>query len=195
MTRYLLFGTVVIAGLAACQKTKTASSSKPEANITACSLITNDEVAKIEGSPVTQVKPSESSDESFRFSQCFYTTQVFSKSVSLAVTQRNLTSDKAKDPKTFWKETFGRYEGRLKEAEGDEEKRKSLEEKGEEGAVAPKKMEGLGDDAWWTANRIGGAIYALKNNVFIRISVGGPDSEESKKERSKALAQKALSRL
>jgi hypothetical protein len=42
---------------------------------------------------------------------------------------------------------------------------------------------------------MGGAIYVLKDNVFIRISVGGPESEESKIEKSKALAAKALSRL
>jgi hypothetical protein len=35
----------------------------------------------------------------------------------------------------------------------------------------------------------------LKNNVFIRISVGGPDKEEVRIDRSKALARKALSRL
>ena len=42
---------------------------------------------------------------------------------------------------------------------------------------------------------MGGALYVLKNNVYIRISVGGPDSEESKIKHCKALAEKALSRL
>lgn len=42
---------------------------------------------------------------------------------------------------------------------------------------------------------MGGAIYVLKNDVFIRISVGGPESEESKINHSKALAEKALARL
>jgi hypothetical protein len=35
----------------------------------------------------------------------------------------------------------------------------------------------------------------LKKDVFIRVSVGGPDNEETKISKSKALAQKALQRL
>jgi len=42
---------------------------------------------------------------------------------------------------------------------------------------------------------MGGAIYVLKNDVFIRISVGGPDSEDKKIEHCKELAEKALSRF
>lgn len=194
MNRYFLFSIALVLAVAGCKKMKTASASN-QTKIDACSLITGDEVQKIEGSPVKDVKPSETSDDNFRFSQCFYTTEVFNQSVSLAVTQRNSTSDKARDPKTFWKETFGRYEGELKEREGDEEKKKSLGEEDEGRGAPPKKIKGVGDDAWWSANRMGGAIYVLKDNVFIRISVGGPGSEESKIEKSKALAAKALSRL
>ena len=191
MNRYFLLAIVLIISLTGCQKSKTESSAK----IDACSLLTGDEVQKIEGSPVKDVKPSESSDTSFRFSQCFYTTDTFSQSVSLAVTQRNFDSDKARDPKAFWKDTFGRYAGRANENEDDKEKKKSLAEGDDERAAPPKKVEGVGDDAWWTANRMGGAIYVLKGNVFIRISVGGTDQEEAKIERSKALAAKVLSRL
>ena len=42
---------------------------------------------------------------------------------------------------------------------------------------------------------MGGALYVLKNDVFIRISVGGPESEDAKINRCKALAEKALSHL
>jgi len=192
MNRYFLFAIILLIAVAGCQKTKNKSS---RTNIDACSLITSDEVQKIEGSPVKDVKPSANSDGSFRISQCFYTTETFAQSVSLAVTERDPASDKARDPKAFWKDTFGRYASSVKEQEGDEEKKKSLGEKEEERGAPPKKIEGVGDDAWWSANRMGGAIYVLKDNVFIRISVGGADKEEAKIERSKALAAKALSRL
>src|SRR4029077_1341196 len=120
----------------------------------------------------------------------------FNKSVSLAVTQRDPVSPSARDPKEFWQQTFGRYESEMRERKGDEdEKKKSLRDEDEERGRPPKKIEGVGDDAFWTANRMGGALYVLKNNVFIRISVGGPETEESKIERSKTLAAKALSRL
>jgi hypothetical protein len=197
MNRYFLFATALMVAVTGCQKSKTESASNQSNNpkIDACSLITSDEVQKIQGSPVQDVKPSEKSDGSFRFSQCFYSTQVFNESVSLAVTQRNPDSPSARDPQAFWKDTFGRYEGEVKEKEGDEEKKKSLGEEDEERGRPPKKIEGVGEDAWWTANRMGGALYVLKSNVMIRISVGGSESEESKIEKSKALAAKALSRL
>jgi hypothetical protein len=72
---------------------------------------------------------------------------------------------------------------------------KSLGDADEERGRPPKKIEGVGDDAFWSANRMGGALYVLKDNVFIRISIGGPEPEESKIEKTKALAAKALSRL
>ena len=197
MNRYLPFAIVLLVAITGCRKSKTESVSKQsdQTKIVACSLITNDEVQKIQGSPVKDAKPSESADNSFRFTQCFYSTEVFNQSVSLAVTQRNPDSASARDPKTFWQETFGRYESQAKEREGDEEKKKSLAEEDEERGAPPKKIEGVGDGAWWSASRMGGALYVLKGNVFIRISVGGPESEASKIEKSKALAAKAISRL
>jgi len=60
---------------------------------------------------------------------------------------------------------------------------------------APKKIEGLGDDAYWVGNRFGGILYVLKGDAFISIGVGGTDDQETRLKKSKALAQKALQRL
>ena len=191
----LVFSTALLASLPSCQKTKTTAVSGKRPKIEACSLITNDEVQAIQCSPIKEVKPSEQSDGSFRIAQCFYTAETFNKSVSLAVTQSDPASTKPRNPKEFWKETFGRYEGEGKEEEGDEKKKESLREQEEEKSKPPKKLDGIGDSAYWTANRMGGALYVLKNDVFIRLSVGGPESEESKINHCKALAEKALSHL
>src|SRR6266568_7992522 len=185
----------LLPALLSCQKSKTNTAPSTRAKIDACGLITNEEVQAIQGSPIKDVKGSEQSDGSFRIAQCFYNAETFNKSVSLAVTQSDPASPKARNPKDFWKETFGRYEGETKEEKGDEEKRESLREQDEEKGRPPKKMEGIGEAAYWTANRVGGALYVLKNDVFIRISVGGSDSEETKINNCKALAEKALSRL
>ena len=53
----------------------------------------------------------------------------------------------------------------------------------------------IGEEAYWAPNRFGGVFYVLKGDAFISISVGGPDDEETKINKSKALAQKALQRL
>jgi hypothetical protein len=194
MNRFFLIATAVVLALSACRKSKTESAVN-RSNIDACSLITKEEVQAIQGSVVTETKGSAQSDGKFRIAQCFYNTQVFNKSISLAVTERDPASASARDPKEFWEQTFGRYEGEMAKREGDEEaKKKSLGEEEERG-TPPKKIENVGDDAFWTASRIGGAIYVLKNHVFIRISVGGPETEQSRIDKSKALAAKAISRL
>ena len=59
----------------------------------------------------------------------------------------------------------------------------------------PKKITGLGDEAFWVSNRFGGILYILKGNAFVSIGIGGTDGEEAKLEKSKVLAQKALQRL
>jgi len=191
----LVFSIGLLASLASCQKSKTTATSSTQPKIDACALITNQEVQAIQGSPVKDAKGSEQSDGTFRVAQCFYNAETFNKSVSLAVTQSDPASAKARTPKDFWKETLGRYEGKKKEEKGDEEKKESLREQDEEKAKPPKKIDGIGDSAYWTANRMGGALYVLKNDVFIRVSVGGPDTEDAMINRCKALAEKALSRL
>jgi hypothetical protein len=182
--------------LMGCKKGASSTPVVKRPKIDVCGLITNDEIAAVEQAPVKDSKASEQSDGSFRYAQCFYTTDPFNKSVSLAVTQADPQSPKPRNPKDFWKDTFGRYEGGAKEEEGDKEKKLNLEELEEHtGAKEPKKIDGVGDGAYWTANRMGGALYVLKNDVFIRVSIGGPGTEEERMNHCKALAEKALSRL
>jgi hypothetical protein len=40
-------------------------------------------------------------------------------------------------------------------------------------SAPPKKIDGIGEEAYWTSNRFGGILYVLKNDVFTSISVGG----------------------
>ena len=185
---------------ASTQSSSDSQSALSSANIDACTLITKEEIQAVQGSPITDAKSSENSDGAFRVSQCYFATAEPNKSVSLAVTQSEGAGKRS--PRDFWNETFGPFKDGKKgsEREGDKEKKESLREqsrgaKEESEAAPPKKIDGVGEEAFWTASRFGGALYVLKNDVFIRISVGGPDNEETKLTKSKALAAKALSRL
>lgn len=184
---------LLIAG--GCRKVGTSVDPGPPQNRDACALLTRQEIEAVVGSPVKDTKPSENADGTFRVTQCFYTAETFSKSVSLSLTETDPHSSTKRSPKEYWKQTFGRFEGKKEEQEGDEEKRKSLQENEEEQAIPPKKIDGVGDVAYWTANRVGGALYVLKNDAFIRLSIGGADTEQVKMEKCKKLAQKALGRL
>jgi hypothetical protein len=151
-----------------------------------CRMITIEEIGAIQGSPIKEPKASTRSENGFRVSQCFYTAAEFSKSVNLAVIQKDPDNSARQSPKDFWKEKFDPYQN-------EEPKTKTGDEK-EQGA-APKEIEGLGDDAYWVSNRFGGVLYVLKGDAFISISLGGTDDEETKLKKLKALAQKALQRL
>jgi len=157
-----------------------------------CSLVSKEEVESVQEAPVNETKSSERSDGVFRISQCFYTAAEFSKSVSLALIQKDPNQRDKRSPKEFWKEKFGPYNAKEKERNGKAET-KAREEK-EEG-TPPKRIDGLGDDAYWASNRFGGILYVLKGDAFISISLGGTDDEETKLKKSKALTQKALQRL
>jgi len=56
-------------------------------------------------------------------------------------------------------------------------------------------INGIGDEAYWVGNPLTGALYVLRGNSFLRVSVGGVREEAARIEKSKALAQAALKRL
>ena len=183
---------------AGCKKRETpppvprSSQESNQAQIDACGLITNEEIEAIQGSPIKETKSSARSDAAFLVSQCFYTATEFSKSVSLAAMQRDPGRPTPGSPKDFWKEKFGPYNANEKERDGKAQT-KAREEKEE--ATPPKKISGLGDDAYWVSNRFGGILYVLNGDAFISISLGGTDNEETKIKKSQTLVQKALQRL
>ena len=169
------------------------------AKFNACELLEKNEIEAIQGSPIKETKSSTGYDGGFRVSQCFYTAEEFSKSVSLAVIHNDPISPGKPSPRDFWKETFGRDSGDAEERERNQEKKENSGDQARkeerEESIPPKKIDGIGDEAYWTGDRLGGALYVLKDNQFIRVSVGGPDKEETKIKKSKALAQTALQRL
>jgi hypothetical protein len=152
----------------------------------ACNLLSKEEVESVQAAPVNETKSSEHSDGVFLVSQCFYTAAEFSKSVTLALVRSDPKQGSKRSPKDFWKEKFDPYENEEPKAKSGGEKEKGS---------APKKIEGLGDDAYWVGNRFGGILYVLKGNAFISLGVGGTDDEETRLKKSKALAEKALERL
>jgi len=152
----------------------------------ACNLLSKEEVESVQAAPVNETKSSEHSDGVFLVCQCFYTAAEFSKSVTLALVQSDQKQGSKRNPKDFWKEKFDPYENEEPKAKRGDEK--------EQGS-APKKITGLGDDAYWVSNRFGGVLYVLKGDAFISIGLGGTDDEETKLKKSKVLAQKALQRL
>ena len=170
------------------QKPETTSGAETgslSARTDACTLITKSEIQEVQGESVSATKSSDRSSGGLAISQCFYTVATFNKSVSLELTRSNSTGANQSGAKEFWKQTFHGKADKKEGGEGGEKK------KGEK----PRPVSGVGDEAFWMGNDKAGALYVLKNNAFIRISVGGADNESVKINKTKALAQKALGRF
>ncbi|MGI8732004.1 MAG: hypothetical protein ACR2LM_01715 [Pyrinomonadaceae bacterium] len=145
-----------------------------------CGLLSDAEVRAVQGHAPTQKVPSEQPAGSFRFTQCFYRTPEFTSSVSVAVGIPLATDSKRSGPRQYWRQQF---HGRVSAAPSRKKKE------------PPKPMAGLGDEAFWVGDPVTGALYVLKGEVFLRLSVGGPLNQTEKIKRAKALASHALKRL
>jgi len=175
------------------------SNDSQKRKIDACALLASNEIQSVQGEVLKETKASGKSESGFKVSQCFFTLPTFNKSIALALTQKDDGSG-GRDPRQYWKETF---EGDT-EAERDREKgtEKTSAKRGERGreedeekSARPEKIAGVGDEAFWTGSRVGGALYVLKDNSYIRLSIGGADDQQTRIKKSKALAQMVLKRL
>ena len=146
-----------------------------------CRLLTDVEVRTVQGHAPAQKIPSEQSAGSFRLTQCLYRTPEFTSSVSVAVGIPLATDGKRSGPRRYWETQFSK-----------EEESAEREEKESEG---PKRVAGVGDEAFWVGDPMAGALYVLKGEIFLRLSVGGPPNQAQKIKRSRVLALYALKRL
>ncbi len=183
---------VSLVGLAAasCSKpkaTESANSPPPsttpaapavEAGADACTLLTKEEIQAVQGEPFKDTKPSQKTGAGLSVSQCYFELPTAANSVVLTVTRK---ADGGREPSQSWHDIF------------HSEKRSERKEEGRE--KEPQKIDGLGEEAFWTGNRVGGALFVLKGNCYIRISVGGAGDQAQKIEKSKALAESVLKRL
>src|SRR6266513_6253112 len=169
-----------------------------EPKIPACTLITTDEVGAIQGATITDAKNSAGVSGGMLMSRCYYSSKEPNMSVSLAVIEHNPQDASALDAKSYWAESFRRSTGDESDEEkpGErKEKRGGAEREENEKRGPRKKVDGIGKEAYWSGNRFGGALYVLAKDAIVRISVGGPDNEQTRVDKSKALALKALERL
>src|SRR6202045_538924 len=147
----------------------------------ACTLLTKEETEAVQGEAFKSTKASEKSGAGLTISQCYFELPTTVNSIVVTVTLKAAGAD-ARDPRQSWQEIFHREKtSEKKESEGEEKE--------------PQKIEGIGDEAFWSGNRVGGALYVLKGNTYVRISVGGAGDQAQKTEKSKALAQSVLKHL
>jgi hypothetical protein len=157
----------------------------------ACQLLTAREIARVQGEEFKSAKLTETEANGLTVSQCFYALPSFTSSVSIDV-MRGKTA-------AFWR---GHFSNARAATDDDDDRDRSAtksappsREAEEEHHSAALKVRGIGDAAVWSGNRAAGALYVLKCDTIVRVSVGGAGTQEQKIERSKKLAARALRKL
>ena len=152
-----------------------------------CRLLTRQEIADIEGGRVVEEKSSRRIAGGLALSDCFYRSDPVERSVRVEVTRRAV--DSAPSPRQRWKAVFNAQRDFEQEQGGE----RRAGEKGKPGS--PRPVAGVGEEAFWVGNPVTGALYVLKGDFYLRISVGGSDEETVRIRRASDLARKALGRL
>jgi hypothetical protein len=165
-------------------QTSAAAESKPL--LDACALLTSEEIESVQGEPVQETKPTTQSAGGVATTQCYFALPTSSNSVILSVTAKDSATGDV-DVKESWEKMFGEHDKAGEhEHEGEEEG---------EGKNRPLRIEELGEEAFWVGGHIGGAVYVLKDDRYIRLSVGGAGDATSKRNKSKILCEMVLKRL
>ena len=172
-----------------CCRSQTASSIPLQS---ACEILSKDAVAAVQGEQVTDATDSKRTAGDLVVSQCFYKLPTFSKSVSLEITNGPDASIEA-----YWSKRF--RDRKMSEEEEEEERERELdagkeltsEEKPPSG---PEAVSGLGDEAFWTASQINGALFIRRGTAVYRVSLGGAEDSGAKLEKAQALANSFLNK-
>jgi hypothetical protein len=152
----------------------------------ACALLTDADVRAVLGVTVTERQPGTQQARGLLLSQCYLGTGT-ARSVSIAVAGNTTSGGKTVTPRGFWRDQFHGRDEHTSEPKG--------EPREQDGETEARPIRGVGDEAFWSGTRIAGALYVLRGNTFIRVSVGGINDEKERIEKSRHLAVTALARL
>ncbi len=157
-----------------------------------CKLLTSAEVQAVQGEAVTETKPSPERGN-LAMSQCVFRTATPAKSVSVAVAAPAAGKSAGLTPRQLWRQQFAA--GAVREEGERHAASKSSKNEAESESSRPRPIRGLGEEAYWVGNPIAGALYVLRGEKFVRISVGGIRKEAERIEKSTALARNVMARL
>jgi hypothetical protein len=184
----LILCSLLLAGIMSAVQ-KAAPNTTKQVKRDACALLTSADIQAVQGDPVQETKPSSQPAGGLVMSQCLFRTAAPSKSVSLAVSSAGSVS-----PHAFWQKQFHSGQPEHGERDNSAAGRKNAKQEEEE-STQPRAIKGLGEQAYWVGSPMVGALYVLKGDTFLRISVGGVREEAARIQKSIALARLALKRL
>ena len=145
----------------------------------ACKLLTNDEIASVQGEAPARSQLVGETTGQLAVSQCNFLLPSGSNSMAVRVVERGIGAN-ARDPKDVWQETFHRPPADAAKARY---------------ARKPQKVDGVGEEAFWLGNAKSGGLHVLTGNRYIRVNVGSQEEVPAKIEKCSKLAHLVLPRL
>ena len=145
----------------------------------ACKLLSNEEIASIQGEAPSRTQLVGQSDGQLSVSQCNFLLPTGTNSLSLRVVERG-NGPQPKDPKQVWQETFHQPQP---DAANAREARQFH------------KVDAVGEEAFWLGDLKTGGLHVLKGNRYIRISIGGEEDLQTKIAKCSKISQLVLPRL
>lgn len=159
----------------------------------ACALLTPAEIEAIQGERVEETKPTVRPSGGLFATQCLFRTPTLNKSVSLFLIASDPLHPVPLTARQLWQKQF--HSSEVDEEPVAGENKKKLDPERERESREPRLIRGLGEEAYWVASPVASALYVLKGEMFLRISVGSAGQESERMEKSKALARAVLKRL
>ena len=161
----------------------------------ACALLADADVRTVLGVTVKERRPGTQQARGLLLSQCYLGTGM-ARSVSIAVAGNTKSGRKTVTPRAFWHDQFHGPDEHGADRKGEKrEAARQADTRDQEGETKARPIGGVGDEAFWSGTRVAGALYVLRGNTFIRVSVGGIGDEQERIEKSRRLALIALARL
>src|SRR5438552_8934904 len=189
---YVAFVCAGVLGGAATQSAKK-DTGVSKGTVYACALLTPAEIEAIQGERVEETKSTVRPSGGLFATQCLFRTPTLNKSVSLFLTASDPLHPVPLTARQLWQKQIQFDEVDEEPVAGENKKKLDPERKRE--SREPRPMRGIGEEAYWLASRVASALYVLKGEMFLRISVGSAGQESERMEKSKALARAVLKRL
>jgi hypothetical protein len=155
------------------------------AEVSVCSLLTGEDIRIVQGETVRESKESIQRGGAVILSQCYFILPTSSKSISLELARPAPKAAAQHPVGELWRQRIAATERRNGE---EEEERKG-------GSGQRVKIHGVGQEAVWVRMGPTAALYALDGERWLKVSIGGTESEKRKIAKAKRFLLLALQRL
>jgi hypothetical protein len=179
----------------------------------ACDLLSSEDIEAVQGEAVAESQGTVHRGGPLDSSQCFLRLPTCDKSISVEFIRANPDNPSRDALREYLRQKFERAQAEYEqERRREEEREKELERERAQGGVReggnvekeeeereekspPKRVAGVGDEAFWARHNGTGALFVRRKDTAFSLTLSGPEDREAKIRKATALARRVLKRL